>query len=85
MNYLISFKLQVKKRTLTIFSIFSDLCLLDILYNKLQDIRLLQMLSNDAITTSRYYQDQFQHILSDLRNFDFMDFWSYLGMNPELL
>ena len=41
------------------------------------------MLSNNVIATSRYYVDQFQHILSDLRNFDFMDFWSYFGMNPR--
>ena len=35
------------------------------------------MLSSDVIATSRYYLNQLQHILSDLRNFDSLGF---LGM-----
>ena len=37
------------------------------------------MLLNDVIATSRYYLNQLQHILSDLRNFDSFGF---LGMKP---
>ena len=43
------------------------------------------MLSNDVIATSRYYLNQLQHILSDLRNFDSFGFLAilFLGMKPH--
>ena len=37
------------------------------------------MLSNDVIATSRYYLNQLQHILSDLRNFDSFGFLARFG------
>ena len=37
------------------------------------------MLSNDVIATSRYYLNQLQHVLSDLRNFDSFGFLVIFG------
>ena len=37
------------------------------------------MLLNDVISTSRYYLNQLQHILSDLRNLDSFGFLAVFG------
>ena len=37
------------------------------------------MLSNDVVATSRYYLNQLQYILSDLRNFDSFGFLAIFG------
>ena len=42
------------------------------------------MLSSDVIATSRYYLNQLQHILSDLRKFDSFGFLAIFGYETSL-